>query len=234
MTQIKYLKYPEPKKLEGVPDDFQIDYTHWPEIHRASEYGKPPTAYYATPDDRRLLLPNPDEVYWIEKGFDYLEGEGSLREVTEWLEQKLHRTFSHQTIAALYDRHRRPFLEGRAPKRRKGRKQSMDTKKLIAAKNVAINAAKRAKAEELRIQKKKAAQAKKPVFDLPRDPNPAPKKFDSTKAFPESSPAMNVLFKPNPGPQEDFLRATEEEVLFGGAAGGKPKTWFNRLLFTAM
>lgn len=31
---------------------------------------------------------------------------------------------------------------------------------------------------------------------------------------------QKILFKPNPGPQEEFLAATEREVLFGGAAGG--------------
>jgi hypothetical protein len=29
-----------------------------------------------------------------------------------------------------------------------------------------------------------------------------------------------VIFEPNPGPQEDFLAASEQEVLYGGAAGG--------------
>lgn len=39
-----------------------------------------------------------------------------------------------------------------------------------------------------------------------------------------------VVFKPNPGPQTAFLAASEREVLFGGAAGGEPKSWFYRLL----
>ena len=29
-----------------------------------------------------------------------------------------------------------------------------------------------------------------------------------------------VIFKPNPGPQEEFLSASEQDVLYGGAAGG--------------
>jgi len=36
----------------------------------------------------------------------------------------------------------------------------------------------------------------------------------------------NVFFKPSPGPQEAFLAADEREVLYGGAAGGEPKSWF--------
>lgn len=32
--------------------------------------------------------------------------------------------------------------------------------------------------------------------------------------------AQEILFQPNPGPQTDFLSAPEQEVLYGGAAGG--------------
>ena len=32
--------------------------------------------------------------------------------------------------------------------------------------------------------------------------------------------AMEVIFEANPGPQEDFLASSEQEVLYGGAAGG--------------
>lgn len=32
--------------------------------------------------------------------------------------------------------------------------------------------------------------------------------------------AQNVIFKPNPGPQTQFLSSSEQEVLYGGAAGG--------------
>jgi hypothetical protein len=35
-----------------------------------------------------------------------------------------------------------------------------------------------------------------------------------------AQPKGNVVFAPNPGPQTDFLAATEQEVLYGGAAGG--------------
>jgi len=32
--------------------------------------------------------------------------------------------------------------------------------------------------------------------------------------------AQDIIFEPNPGPQTDFLSASEQEVLYGGAAGG--------------
>ena len=43
---------------------------------------------------------------------------------------------------------------------------------------------------------------------------PKPEEIDFEKA------AQEVIFEPNPGPQTSFLAATEQEVLYGGAAGG--------------
>ncbi len=50
--------------------------------------------------------------------------------------------------------------------------------------------------------------------------------FETWQEPPEEE-QIEVVFRPNPGPQEDFLAATEPEVLYGGAAGGKPKSWFS-------
>ena len=36
----------------------------------------------------------------------------------------------------------------------------------------------------------------------------------------EVEKAQEIIFQPNPGPQTDFLSASEQEVLYGGAAGG--------------
>jgi len=52
-------------------------------------------------------------------------------------------------------------------------------------------------------------------------------KSESLKTPAESLPvpisvekAQEVIFQPNPGPQTDFLSSSEQEVLYGGAAGG--------------
>jgi len=36
----------------------------------------------------------------------------------------------------------------------------------------------------------------------------------------ESYSKEDVIFEPNPGPQTSFLSSTEQEVLYGGSAGG--------------
>ena len=49
------------------------------------------------------------------------------------------------------------------------------------------------------------------MLTVPAQPKPAP--INTAKA-------QEVLFRPNPGPQTAFLSADEQEVLYGGAAGG--------------
>lgn len=55
---------------------------------------------------------------------------------------------------------------------------------------------------------------------------------NSVKASPRSSTIdtekaqSKVVFEANPGPQTEFLASSEQEVLFGGAAGGEHKSEF--------
>jgi hypothetical protein len=52
------------------------------------------------------------------------------------------------------------------------------------------------------------------IVEVPTVPAQAsPEKIEVKKA-------QEVIFQPNPGPQTDFLSAPEQEVLYGGAAGG--------------
>ena len=53
----------------------------------------------------------------------------------------------------------------------------------------------------------------KEIVPTVRPAEPKPEPIDVDKA-------RKVIFQPNPGPQEDFLSASEQEVLYGGSAGG--------------
>lgn len=46
------------------------------------------------------------------------------------------------------------------------------------------------------------------------------KEFEPEEILEEPQTPREVIFQPNEGPQTDFLAASEQEVLFGGAAGG--------------
>ena len=72
------------------------------------------------------------------------------------------------------------------------------------------------------------------------------KKTEVTKEYravvEELQQTYNVVFSPNPGPQEEFLAASEREVLYGGSAGGgksfamlaDPLNYFNHPEFSGL
>ena len=67
---------------------------------------------------------------------------------------------------------------------------------------------------------KKRRQKRKPSKETVSEP-----KSVIVPAIPKPPPievekAQEIIFEPNPGPQTDFLSASEQEVLYGGAAGG--------------
>lgn len=73
-----------------------------------------------------------------------------------------------------------------------------------------------------------------------------PKKTEVTQNYQavveELQQTYNVVFSPNPGPQEEFLAASEREVLYGGSAGGgksfamlaDPLNYFNHPAFSGL
>jgi hypothetical protein len=91
--------------------------------------------------------------------------------------------------------------------------------------NVSTPNATRKSSDKLRLSKRRASvRQKKTEANKPK--NSVENKTNIVSAIPVAAAydveeAQNVVFKPNPGPQTDFLAATERQVLFGGAAGGK-------------
>lgn len=70
------------------------------------------------------------------------------------------------------------------------------------------------------LKKSVSSNPKSPVveLDLPEQTNLIP--AEPKPADIDIDRAQDVIFKPNPGPQTAFLSASEQEVLYGGAAGG--------------
>ena len=66
--------------------------------------------------------------------------------------------------------------------------------------------------------KKEASVEKKPQVQVPIQPIKVPARAKPADINIEE--AQKVIFEANPGPQEDFLASSEQEVLYGGAAGG--------------
>ena len=66
--------------------------------------------------------------------------------------------------------------------------------------------------------KKEALVEEKPQVEVPIQPIKVPVRAKAPDVDVER--AQKVIFEANPGPQEDFLASSEQEVLYGGAAGG--------------
>lgn len=190
----------------------------WSSFKRKLPYGVVKNGFIVNPNDPLELIPDPEQIKWLEQAFDYLEAGSSLREVTEWVTQKLKKSITHQTLNNLYKTYRKPYTRKKTQKK-KGPKRSKESLELAASKRAVTAAIKRANKLEQEKQerlKKTAGQLKTEDYDEP----PAPKEKREPKLFVDAPASVNIVFKPNPGPQTQFLSATEEEVLYGGAAGG--------------
>lgn len=193
-----------------------LNIDRWHSFTRKLPYGVIKTGFVVNPENPLELIPNPETIAWIEKGFDYLQEGNSLREVCEWLTQKIHRQVSHQTLASLYKTYRVPYIDVGKTKKRKRKPVTRDVKKLISEKAKARGAIARALKQERIVEERKRKLQPEDYTQLPQIPVA---KADVFKGSPDRS-AINFAFKPHPGPQERFLGASEEEVLYGGAAGG--------------
>ena len=74
-----------------------------------------------------------------------------------------------------------------------------------------------------RRKRSKTKSVEKPSEVTPKKiskPNSVENKKRGTKSTVPAKTKAEVIFQPNPGPQTDFLSASEQEVLYGGAAGG--------------
>lgn len=197
----------------------------WKSFRRKIPYGVVKTGFMVNEADRCELIPDPEKIYWLEQAFDYITNGTSLREAADWVSQKIHMSVHHQTLSNLYATYRKPYHKGRSYKRTRA-PTSAATKKLISAKLQARSATKKAiELEKKQAQKKKQLQPEQ--WDSPREKVEHPDY--SVDVNDPNKTRVKILFQPNPGPQYEFLTATEEEVLYGGAAGGEDKSSYRLL-----
>jgi len=164
--------------------------------------------YKANEDDPLVIEPDQTLVPLIEEAMDYLDNGYSTRKVAEWLTEKAQRKISHQGVLLVW-RANRPDSPRIAALDKANKKRKPKTRK-----EKAIAAVKRKRSDAKRIQtlmtKKLAAHETKNEISDSLD-------FGAYEKEPEQ---REVVFAPNPGPQTEFLAASEQEVLYGGAAGG--------------
>ena len=186
--------------------------TTWPNQKRVNPNAKVAIGYIPSTDDPLILVPDPDQVAFLEEAFTYLDNGHSLRKTAEWVASKLGRNVSHQALSNIWKSHR------------KGSDKTVRVKELEKAKRKRKPKTKQEKEEAaLRTQ---LAQARRRLTmtenkvkqRIQEDDNP--ESFSDSLNFDAQPQEAEVIFKPNEGPQTEFLAASEREVLYGGSAGG--------------
>ena len=190
-------------------DSFSQDYIEkrYPNITRKRTYGSISYAYTPS-DDPHILIPNINSIIVLEEAFDLIDSGQSYREVEPFVQESLLAPITYMTINNLYRRHRKPFLRRKTDRNTPPPqlKLSKKEKNYRGQKAKVTREIKKLREMDQEKAEKRAARAPKSQVDL-------------SKVNVKDS-VVNIIFAPHPGPQTDFLAADEQEVLYGGAAGG--------------
>ena len=207
---------------QSNPDIPEIWLQRWQPRKRPNRTAALPYAYQRDPDDETMAYPIWEMVKLVEEACDYLDKQHSLRETAAWLSAKTGAEISHAGLRGIWkrtrgndkDNPRRKILKARkkknAPRTPEEKQEQALIRKRAGAKRSIRFAEKRL--EKLTEPKKSDADVITPLVGLSDEAVDV-----DFSAVPQN---QEIIFQPNPGPQTEFLAAPEQEVLYGGAAGG--------------
>ena len=210
----------------------------WKNKTRKNGTQRIPYGYKASDEDPLQLIPDEDYTPLIEQALDHLDEGYSGRKVTEWLNDKLERTISHQGLRNIWAEHRPKSKRLKALKKEnnKSKPKTKDAKEEARLRRKIADSKRIKTMMENRLAKHTGADVE------------AEEEFQSISetldfgVITQEQQEREVVFQPNPGPQTDFLAASEREVLYGGSAGsGKsyalladPMRYFNNSNFSGL
>jgi hypothetical protein len=210
----------------------------WKNKTRKNGTQRIPYGYKASDEDPLQLIPDEDYTPLIEQALDHLDEGYSGRKVTEWLNDKLERTISHQGLRNIWAQHRPKSKRLKALKKEnnKTKPKTKDAKEEARLRRKIADSKRIKTMMENRLAKHTGADVE------------AEEEFQSISetldfgVITQEQQEREVVFQPNPGPQTDFLAASEREVLYGGSAGsGKsyalladPMRYFNNSNFSGL
>jgi len=150
----------------------------------------------------------------LEQALDKLDAGMSLRDASRWLTEVSGRVIGYQGIDNIW-KEMRDNPDNPRSKRNSGHFTKVKPKtvkdKIQRRRNKEAGILKRKKINlEKRIQKMENAKKEKEEH--------IPVAYTEYEEIPETD--VEPIFKPNEGPQTAFLASSEQEVLYGGAAGG--------------
>jgi len=192
----------------------------FPIKRRANASSKIAYGYVPTKEDPRVCVPDPAFVPFVREALDHIDQGGSLRETAAWLTEKTGVSISHQGINRIWKERRGSLPENQREKQQKKQRKKVAPKTGPAKAKAKIKRKASDAKRVLAMQQKKLeawVDKDKPEDNIKTVPLSDSLDFDSIEKNQED---RTVVFAPNPGPQTDFLAASENEVLYGGAAGG--------------
>jgi hypothetical protein len=181
-----------------------------------------PYAYIVDPNDKLKAIPNWDMVAVLYQAFDYLDQQHSLRETAAWVGEKAGKKISHQGLNNIWKRLRGHDKANPRTKKLKERKKKNTPRTPEGKKADELRRRRAGAKRSLTVAQKRinefASTVKEKSPDIVASLNPHSDSLDFD-SVPDSND-VTIIFQPNPGPQTEFLAAGEQEVLFGGSAGG--------------
>jgi hypothetical protein len=160
------------------------------------------------------LVADQEKAILVEEAMDYLEDGHSSRKTAEWLTGKTGDKISHQGLIHIW-KDRRGKDSDNPSKRLKELEKANRKRKPKTAADKKLSAAKRKQSDA----KRRLTVAKKKLEELQPTQELETANLDFSVIESERQ-KKEVVFAPNAGPQTEFLAASEQEVLYGGAAGG--------------
>jgi hypothetical protein len=189
-------------------------YPERPKLHNKLPYG-----YIQKVGDPNLLVPDPAVIPLLDQALDQLDAGISLRAVVEWLNaNNPNATLSHSGLVKIRKYHRPDHPTFKA--KPKVKRLTRDEKKSKLRKIKIASEKRRIRAAEKRIANTEAEIGIIKDNHLEPDPSLLMELDYGSDEFKELEQEVEIVFKPNPGPQTTFFAASEQEVLYGGAAGG--------------
>ena len=222
----------------------------WPKIKRA--HGKVPLPYGYMPhfSNEKYSVIDPLYVEVLEKALFHIDFGMSFSAAAEFLTKETGKPITAQGISNIWwkmrgqDPNNDRAIELKRKKALKAPKTARE-KAEIEARNKLAGARRSVKRQEQRLNsltedRSEASEDYVPSFLSPREPSATTTSASVLEELSENR--ARIAFQPNPGPQTAFLAASEQEVLYGGAAGGgksfallaDPMRYFNNKNFNGL
>lgn len=194
----------------------------WPVRDRMNSTAALPYAYIVDPEDKLKAIPDWSMVAVLYQAFDYLDQQHSLRETAAWVSDKAGKKISHQGLNNIWKRLRGHDKTNPRTKKLKERKKSLTASTPEGRKADELRRRRAGAKRSLTVAQKRINEFKTTLKDKSTDLAESITLHSDSLDF-DAVPSTNdvhIIFQPNSGPQTEFLAAAEQEVLYGGAAGG--------------